>query len=69
MENLVAPPTVQEPVAHSQGVCVLVPQPCPLPWDATCPPGWSLEVWSWAQEVKAVCGSQSCLRRKPALGS
>ena len=32
-------------------------------------PAGFLEVWSWAQEVKAVCGSQSCLRRKPALGS
>ena len=38
--NLAAPPTIQEPSCALPGACVLGPQPCPLPWDATCPPGW-----------------------------
>lgn len=69
VENLVAPPTIQEPSCSLPGVCVLVPQPCPLPWDATCPPGWVPAGLERAQEVRDVCGSQSCQRREPALRS
>lgn len=63
--------------AHRPGAELLIPRgsvswcrnPAHCPETQPAHPAGSLEVWSWAQEVKAVCGSQSCLRRKPALGS